>query len=283
LGKGFWIRPGTLATTSLLLLVLFVPVLRDRENAYFVVEAANPVILHSAVSGRVEAVYVREGDEVRIGQTLLLMSSADVGGMASSARAAMGTARYHAIEAQLGGQSVGASAAIEEAARRSGSLAEEAQDSLTVKSTVDGRVLTSQPGELIDQQVGSGEPLLTLAGGNSGQEDEWLRLYIPAGAMNRIQPGDEVAIAPPGHFSVIRTRLMRTEGESATLPQGLVAHQDYKGIVLPTFYCARLKMERGSPLLPLGIAGPAKVFGSRRSLAARIGEVTVDLVRAHVW
>jgi hypothetical protein len=148
---------------------------------------------------------------------------------------------------------------------------------------VDGRVLTSQPGELIDQQVGSGEPLLTIAGGNSGEDDESLRLYIPAGEMNRIQPGDEVSIAPPGHFSVIRTRLIWPEGESATLPVGLVAHQDYKGIVLPTFYCARLKMERGGSRLPLGTGGPAKVFASRRSLAARISELAVDLFRAHVW
>jgi putative peptide zinc metalloprotease protein len=283
LGRGFWTHPGTLAAALLLLLILFVPVLRDRENAYFVVEAASPVTLHAAVSGRVEMVYVREGDEVRAGEVLLRMSSQDVGGMASSAEAAMGTARYHAIEAELGGRSVGTSAAIEEAASRSGSLAHEAQESLIVKATMDGRVISSQPDELIDQQVGSGEPLLTIAGGNAGQADERLRLYIPAGEMNRIQPGDEVAIVPPGRFSVIRTRLMRPDGESATLPQGLVAHQEYKGIVLPTFYCARLKIDSGSSALPLGTAGSARVFGSRRSLATRIGEVAVDLVRAHVW
>jgi len=282
-GRGFWSHPGTLATTVLLLLVLFVPVLRNRENAYFVVEPANPVTVHSAVSGRVESVYVSEGEEVRAGQTLLRMSSMDVGGMALSARAMMGSERYHAIEAQLAGRSVGASAAIEEAARRSSALAYEAQKSLIVKATVDGTILTSQPDELIDQQVGSGEPLLSIAGEPSGQEYEWLRLYIPAGEMNRVHPGDEVAIVPPGDFSVMRTRLTSLEGESATLPQGLIAHQDYKGIVLPTFYCARVKIASANTGLPLGTAGPAKIFGSRRSLAARILEVVVDLVRAHVW
>jgi putative peptide zinc metalloprotease protein len=282
-GRGFWSHPGTLATTFLLLLVLFVPVLRDRENAYFVVEPANPVTVHSAVSGRVESVYVSEGEEVRAGQTLLRMSSMDVGGMALSARAMMGSERYHAIEAQLAGRSVGASAAIEEAARRSGALAYEAQKSLIVKATVDGTILTSQPDELIDQQVGSGEPLLSIAGEPPGQEYEWLRLYIPAGVVNRVHPGDEVAIVPPGDFSVMRTRLTSLEGESATLPQGLIAHQDYKGIVLPTFYCARVKIASANTGLPLGTAGPAKIFGSRRSLAARIFEVVVDLVRAHVW
>lgn len=279
----FWTHPGTLGTAVLLLLVLFVPVWRDRENAYFVVEAASPVVLHATASGKVEAVYVQEGQDVRAGQVLLRMSSSDVGGMASSAQAAMDAARYHAIEAQLGGQSVGASAAGEEAARISGSLANEARDSLTVRATVDGRILTSEPDELIGQQVGSGELLLTIAGGSSGREDEWIRLYIPAGEMNRVQPGDEVAIAPPGKFSMIRIRLTRPDGESSTLPEGLVAHQDYKGIVLPTFYCARLKLENGSFHLPLGSGGRAKVFGARRSIAARIGEVAVDLVRAHVW
>jgi putative peptide zinc metalloprotease protein len=283
LGRGFWTHPWTVASTLLILLVLFVPVVRDRENAYYVVEAASPVTFHSSVSGRVEAVYVSEGDEVKAGQMLLRMSSPDVGGMALAARAAMDSARYDAIEAQLKGQSIGSSAAVEESARRSGRLADEAQTSLTIESTTDGRVLTARPVELTGQQIGSGESLLSIAGGHSGREDERIRLYIPAGEMNRIQPGNEVALAPPGSFSMIRARLTTMDGDAATLPEGLVAHQDYKGIVLPTFYCARLKMEGVSPYLPLGTSGPAKVFGSRRSIAARIGEDLVDLVRAHVW
>jgi hypothetical protein len=101
--------------------------------------------------------------------------------------------------------------------------------------------------------------------------------------MNRIQPGDEVAVAPPGRFSIVRMRLTPLEGEPATLPAGLIPHQDYKGIVLPTFYCARMALPVGIPRLALGSVGVAKVFGARRSLAARIVEVAVDVVRAHVW
>jgi putative peptide zinc metalloprotease protein len=283
LSGAFWMQPRTLGTSLVLLIVLFAPVLRDRENAYFVVEAADPVTLHAPVNGKVEAVYVREGDAVRRGQLLLRMSSTDVAGMTSSSEAALGSARYHAVEAQLGGRSIGESAAEESGARRSGELADEAQTSLMVRAPVDGRVVTPQPVGLIYQQVGSGQPLLTIASGVPGHADERLRLYIPAGEMNRIQPGDEVSIALPGAFSITRLRLTSIEGEAATLPEGLVAHQDYKGIVLPTFYSARLELAPGSPHLALGTVGSAKVFGARRSLAARAGQIVMDLVRAHVW
>jgi putative peptide zinc metalloprotease protein len=283
LSGGFWLKPRTLVIGTVLLVVLFVPVLRERESAYFVVEAADPMTLHAAVNGRIDAVYVREGEEVRRGQPLLRMSSVDVTGMSSSARAAMGTAHFDAFEAQLAGQSIGSAAEGEEAARRSGGLADEAQASLVVRATVDGRVLTPQPDSLMNQQVGSGEALLTLAGGVAGEVQRRVRVFIPAGEMNRIQAGDEVAVAPPGRFSIVRMRLTTLEGEAVTLPAGLIAHQDYKGIELPTFYCARMALPAEGARLALGTAGVAKIFGARRSVAARIGEVVVDVVRAHVW
>jgi len=283
LSGGFWLRPRTLVIGGVVLVLLFVPMLRDRESAYFVVEAADPVTLHSTVNGRVDAVYVREGQEVRRGEPLLRMSSMDVAAMGSSARATMGEAHYDAFAAELAGKSIGTAAAGEAGARRSRGLADEAADSLVVRATVDGRVLTAQPESLVGQTVGSGEALLTLAGAAEGEVQRRVRVFIPAGEMNRIREGDEVAIAPPGRFAVVRIRLTLVEGEAATLPEGLIAHQEYKGIALPTFYSARLTLPEGSSWLALGTSGVAKVFGARRSLAAKVAEVVLDVVRAHVW
>ena len=117
LSGGFWLRPRTLVIGGAVLVLLFVPMLRDRESAYFVVEAADPVTLHATVNGRVDAVYVREGEEVRRGEPLLRMSSMDVAAMGSSARAAMGEAHYDAFAAELAGESIGTAAAGEAAAR----------------------------------------------------------------------------------------------------------------------------------------------------------------------
>ena len=283
LSGGFWLRPRTLVIGGVVLVLLFVPMLRDRESAYFVVEAADPVTLHATVDGRVDAVYVREGEEVRRGEPMLRMSSMDAAAMGSSARAAMGEAHYDTFAAELAGESIGTAAAGEAAAQRSRGLAEEATDSLVARATVDGRVLTGQPESLVGKRVGSGEALLTLAGAAGGEVQRRVRVFIPAGEMNRIREGDEVAIAPPGRFAAVRMRLTHVEGETATLPDGLIAHQEYKGIALPTFYTARLMLPEGSSWLALGTSGGAKVFGARRSLAARIAEVVLDVVRAHVW
>ncbi len=280
-------RPRTIGAAIGLLIVLFAPILRTRENAYFVVEASDPATLHAAINGRVDAVYVREGERVRAGQPLLRMSSMRAAGLASSAAAAASSASFQAFEAQLEGQSIGSAAASEEAARNSSALAQEAQASLVIKATEQGTVLTPHPGSLLYQQVAAGEPLLTLAGMDAGEKHaadaEFIRLFIPAEALRRARPGAEVALAPPGEFSIVRMRLPALDGEAVTLPAGLLARQQYVGIALPTFYTARVTAPAGARSLPLGMAGTAKIFGPRRSLFMRAADVVINTVRAHVW
>lgn len=279
-----WRRPGTMVVMAVVMAVLFVPLLRDRESAYFVVEAADPVTLHAAVDGRVKAVYVQEGEEVRRGEPLLGMSSMEVGTMRSNAKAATGEARFDAFDAEVAGRSIGSAAPAEEEARRSRALAEEAAGMLVVRAPVNGWVMTRRPAWMVGQWVGSGEPLLMLAGsGQGGEVRRRVRVFLPAGEISRIRTGDEVALAPPGGFSVVRLRLTPLEGETARLPRGLLGTQRYVGIAPPTFYSARLMLPAKTAGLEVGTAGVAKVFGGRRSLAARAAEVLADVVRAHVW
>jgi hypothetical protein len=54
---------ATLAIAALV--ILFVPIVRDRENAYFVIEPRESHQVHAGVPGKVLAVYVKEGDAVR--------------------------------------------------------------------------------------------------------------------------------------------------------------------------------------------------------------------------
>jgi hypothetical protein len=92
-----------------------------------------------------------------------------------------------------------------------------------------------------------------------------------------------VTLVLPGKFTLIHLKLSALEGDAVTLPEGLVAAQDYKGISLPTFYYARMALPASVGELPLGIAGQARIFGSRRSLAERGARMVMNLFRAHVW
>ena len=140
-------------------------------------------------------------------------------------------------------------------------------------------MLTRDPGALLGRDIGSGQSLLDLA-------DEGPRIvtvYVPVSALDRIPPDAEVALALPGSFSIVRMTLAPAGGDPLTLPPGLVANQDYKGIKLPVFYRARMTLpaSAGNPLL--GVSGQAKIFGKRRSLAGRVVSIALNLFKAHVW
>jgi hypothetical protein len=110
-----------------------------------------------------------------------------------------------------------------------------------------------------------------------------VRVYIPAAALDRIPRDAEVALPMPGSFSVVRMKLAPPGGEAFALPPGLVSAEKYKGTQTPLFYCALMPLPASAGEPPLGVAGEAKIFGRRHSIAARAIRMVSDLVRAHAW
>jgi putative peptide zinc metalloprotease protein len=279
LGAKRLLHPVPLVATGCVVALLLVPLWRDRENAYFVIEPMHSQTLHAAVLGQVNQVLVDEGENVRAGQALLTMTSPTAASMVDSAAAQTSAANFQAFNAELQGKSVGLAAAQRDEAGRSRLLANEARSSLVVSAPEDGIVLTQDPAALLGRQVGSGQALLDLA--DDGPRA--VRIYIPTAALQHIPNGAEVALALPGRFSTVHLTLAQPGGGAQTLPQGLVAAQEYKGIKLPVFYTARMALpaSAGSPLF--GVAGHAIVFGVRRSLAGRVVGKVSDVLKAHIW
>ena len=272
-------RPTHFIVAGVLAVLLFSPLWRDRESAYYVIEPVHSETLHAAVAGRVNEVLVHEGETVRSGQALLRMSSAVASSMHSAAVAQTMSSQFQAVTAELGGQSVGTAAAEQSASARSMGFASEAESSLVITAPADGIVLTQNPPALLDQDVASGQPLLDLA----DPGPRIVRIYIPTSELERIAPGAEVALRLPDRFSIVRLSLAPPGGESVTLPPGLIASQNYKGIKLPVFYSARMLLPAaaGNPLF--GTSGEAKIFGERRSIAGRFATIVLNLVKAHIW
>lgn len=277
--KGRLWRPRNLVAAALAVAFLFVPLRRDREDAWFVVEPGNENTVHAALPGKVDAVLVRQGDRVRAGEPLLRMSSPMAASMHSSASAQTRSAEYQAVSAELKGESIGSAAAQQNASRRSTSLAGEAVSSLEIAAPSDGIVLTQDPGSLLNQNVAAGQSLLELA--NSGPSV--VRVYIPVSALDRIAPGDEVAISLPDRFSILRMPLAPFGGDAESLPAGLIPKQTYQGIKLPVFYSSRMALPALAGNTLFGVSGQAKIFGARRSLAACGYTILANLTKAHLW
>ncbi len=277
--KGMRWRPAHVLAVAILVAILFIPLWRDRESAYFVIEPAHLRTIHAAVPGRIDAVLVQEGQKVRAGTPMLRMSSYLAASMQSSALAQTGNARFQTVIAQLKGQSIGSAAAEQRSAVKSTGLANEAHSSLELLAPADGTVLTSNPSLLLDEDVASGQALLDFA--DSGPRV--VRVFIPASALNRIRRGAEVALLLPGHSSVMRMNLTPPDGEAVSLPDGLVARQKYQGIKLPVFYSSRMTLPAASGDPMYGLSGEAKIFGVRRSLTERGFLLVFELAKAHLW
>ncbi len=271
-------RSGYAAVVLGVIALLFVPLWRDREDAFFVIEPLDSHTICAAVPGRVDGVFVKQGQKVHAGQALLHMTSYAAAAMGSAALADTKNARFRTFDSQIRGQSIGAAAAQQVAARRMTGLANEAQASLELTSPADGTIVSDNPAMLVDQNVGYGQPLLRIA-----DEARIARVFVPAPALSRISPNSEVALALPGQFSMLRLKLPMPAGEPYTLPAGLMAKEKYQGIKLPVFYNSLipLPVTGGNPMY--GLSGRAMIFGVRRSVAGRIATAVVNLVKAHVW
>jgi multidrug efflux pump subunit AcrA (membrane-fusion protein) len=112
-----------LLALAVLFALFFVPLLREQENALFVVEPSHSDTLHAATPGMVEAVLVHEGERVRAGQPLLQLRSAAVDAMRSTAAAEADAARYKTFGAEVRQQSIGTAAVSRDAAARTAGLA----------------------------------------------------------------------------------------------------------------------------------------------------------------
>jgi hypothetical protein len=207
------------------------------------------------------------------------MTSPLAASMADAAGAQGHSASFQAFDAELHGQSIGLAAARQNGALHFTRLAGEAESSLTVESPKDGTVLTRDPASLLGQDVGPGQPLVDLADDGPCA----VRVYVPSAALEHIQAGAALSLELPGRFSTVHLTLAQPGGDEVTLPQGLVAAQDYKGIKLPVFYTARMELPASGGSPGFGVAGRAIVFGVRRSLAGRAVGVVSDLLRAHIW
>jgi putative peptide zinc metalloprotease protein len=287
--QGFYrtrVAAGALRLTPLravlamaLLAILFVPLLRDRENAYFVIEPSETHQVHAGVPGKVLAVYVKEGDTVNRGQVMAKLRSLSEASDRQQAETQLASSQAEVFAAELQHTGLGQALAEQHAARRSIAIAGEESAQLAVTAPVGGVVATSDPENLVNRDVTTGETLLTIV----DPSQLVARLFIPVSEMDYIRVGDPVSLHLPSQFAEIHGRLGMMEGSALPLPPGILAQQQYKGIELPAFYTTRISLGEEAGQIRPGMSGEAKIFGSRRSLAYRLATTFGNVLRTHFW
>jgi putative peptide zinc metalloprotease protein len=277
--SAFRLTPSRAALAVALLALLFVPIVRERENAYFVIEPRETHQVHAGVPGKVVAVYVKEGDPVRSGQVMARLQSMNAASASEEAASLVASSQARVVTAELQHSGLGGALAAQQAARDSSATAHEEGAHLAVVAPAAGVVATADPQSLLNRDVTTGQPLLTIV----DPTQLVARLFVPVSEMDRVRVGDPVSLQLPFQFSEIHGRLGTMEGSAVPLPEGVIANQAYKGIALPAFYTTRIPLEAREGEVRPGLSGQAKIFGARRSLAYRLAILFANLVRTHFW
>jgi len=275
----FRLTPLRLISCAVVLALLFIPFLRERLDAYFVIESAESHQVHAGVPGKILAVYVKEGDMVRSGQVIAKLQSLDEAGDRDLATEKVLSSQAQLFTAELHHADLGPAISAEQAAHDSSAIAREESAELNLRAPVAGLVTTSNTENLLQRDVNGGETLLTII----DPSQLVARLYVPVSEMDRIRVGDPVSLQLPSDFSEIRSRLGVLEGSAKPLPPGMLEDQQYKGIAVPTFYTTRIPLGQSRPNLQPGITGQAKIFGRRRSVAERMARSFANVIHTHFW
>jgi len=275
----FRLTPVRAVLVIAFLVLLFVPIARDRESAWFVIEPGEPHQVHAGIPGRVVAVYVKQGDAVHAGQVMARLQSLREASDSDEAAAQVASSQAHVFTAELQHAGLGEALAAAQAARRSSATAGEEGAQLTVVAPASGLVATDDPESLLNRDVMTGEPLLTIV----DPSRLVARLYVPAPEMEHVRAGEPVSLQLPSQFMEIRGLLGTMDGSVVPLPPGLTADQDYKGMALPAFYTTRMPVGAMGGRIRPGMSGRAKVFGRRRSVAERMVNICANQLHTHFW
>ena len=275
----FHLTPSRAMAGLAVLALLFVPIVRDRENALFVIEPRETHQVHAGVPGKVLAVYVKEGDAVQPGQVMARLQSLSEASDSATAAEQVASSQAGVFNAELQHTGLGEALIAQQAAQRTSAIAHEEGAQLSVAAPAAGVVATADPANLVNRDVTTGETLLTIV-------DPSLlvaRLFVPVSEMDHIRVGDPVSLQLPSQFKEIRGWLGPMEGSGMPLPAGLLADQEFKGIALPTFYTARMPLKDLNNSVRAGMSGQAKIFGRRRSVANRIATMFGNVLHTHFW
>jgi putative peptide zinc metalloprotease protein len=216
---------------------------------------------------------------VNRGQVMAKLRSLNEDRDRQEAETQLASSQAQVFAAELEHTGLGQALAEQHAARRSSAIAGEESAQLAVTAPVGGVIATSDPENLVNRDVTTGETLLTIV----DPSQLVARLFVPVSEMDYLRVGDPVSLQLPSQFAKIHGRLGTMEGSAMPLPPGVLAQQQYKGMALPTFYTTRIPLGEELGQIRPGTSGEAKIFGRRHSLAYRLATTLGNVLRTHFW
>jgi putative peptide zinc metalloprotease protein len=275
-----WFSPSRkFAVLAAAIIFSFLPIWHETAVGRFVVEPAKVAVLRASVPGVVAAVYADEGQPIQQGAPLLLLRNVVLTSKAARSRSDFEMAQAKAQLALLHYADFGsASADRERLGQQTSELNAEVAE-LSLSSPISGTVLTPRLSDKLGSYIPAGSELAEVADLSQVRA----RIYVSEFDMYKFTSNSPARFEVDGFLRKHNARIVSIAPVSSDIAPGLIDLTKYKGERPPRFYVFELIGDNKGGSMQPGMAGTARVYGARRSLAALACRTVWEFAGRKIW
>jgi biotin carboxyl carrier protein len=275
-----WFNPTRkFAVLAAAIIFSFLPIWHETAVGRFVMEPAKVAVLRASVPGVVSAVYADEGQPIQKGAPLLLLRNVVLSSKAARSQSDFEMAQEKAQTALLHYADFGAASADRERlGQQTRELTSEVAD-LSLSSPISGTVLTPRLSDKLGSYVAAGTELAEVADLSQVRA----RIYVSEFDMYKFTSNSPARFQVDGSLRKHNARIVGIAPVSTDIAPGLIDLTKYKGERPPRFYVFELIGDNKDGSMQPGMAGTARVYGARRSLATLACRTIWEFAGRKIW
>jgi putative peptide zinc metalloprotease protein len=275
-----WFTPARKRAISAAAVVFaLLPLWHESTTGRFVLEPANWTVVRALVPGVVTRVYADEGQQVVAGAPLVQLRNIALDSKLARSQSDLAMAAGRAKAAMLHYADFGS--AEQERAR----LTKQTRDytsevaHLDVSTPTAGVVTTPRVSDQVGRYVLEGTELAEVADVSRLRA----RIYVSEFEMYKLKEDAPARLQVDGMFRRYDARTVAVAPISSEVAPGLIDLSRYKGERAPRFFVVDLLVDNVRGALQPGMAGTARVYGRRRSLAGLAFQQAEELIGRKLW
>ena len=275
-----WFTPARkLAISAVAVVFSLLPLWHDSATGRFVLEPSNSTVVRALVPGMVTRVYADEGQQVAAGAPLVQLRNLALDSKLARSQSELKMATGRANSAILHYADFGpAEQERTRLTRLTGDYASEAAH-LEVSTPIAGVVTTPRVRDQVGRYVPEGTELAEVADVSRLRA----RIYVSEFEMYKLKEDAPARLQVDGMVGRHDARTVAVAPISSEIASGLIDLSKYKGQRAPRFYVFDLLVDNTGGSLRPGMAGTARVYGRRRSLAGLTFQQVEDFIGRKMW
>jgi putative peptide zinc metalloprotease protein len=275
-----WFNPTRkLVVSAVAIIFVFLPIWHETAVGRFVLEPGNVSVIRALVPGTVARVYADEGQQVLAGAPIVQLSNVRLNAKAARSQSDLEVATQKANSEFLYYADFGSATTDRDRLGQQTRQFNSEIASLAVTSPTSGVVLTPRVNDKLGAYVPEGSELAEV-----GELSHLrARIYVSEFEMYKFHVDSAARLQVDGILGKRDARTVRVAPLSSDIAPGLIDLSKYKGQSPPKFYVFDLIVDNSNGTMRPGMAGTARLYGLRRSMASLVAHTVWEFLGRKLW